>query len=122
MGPGGCPSWGIGVMGQATLNLSHAEVSHIRDNSISGCTLFGGTAILVGLPPHLAEGQVAKANITDVRINNYSSHGIAVAGNGSNADIFDNVITGFGSIEELNQTGLLVGFGAKASVGRNRIS
>jgi parallel beta-helix repeat protein len=49
-------------------------------------------------------------------------HGIAVVGNGSNADIFDNVVTGFGSTEELNQTGILVGFGAKATGGRNRIS
>ena len=39
-GPSGCPTWGIGVMGQATLNLSSAVVTRIRDNSISDCTCY----------------------------------------------------------------------------------
>ncbi len=121
-GPGGCPAWGIGVMGQSTLNLSSAVVTHIRDNSISDCTLSGGTAILIGLPPHLAEGQVANATITDVVVNDYSSHGIAVVGNGSTANLFHNVVTGFGSTQELNQVGILVGFGAVATVRHNEIS
>jgi parallel beta-helix repeat protein len=121
-GPDGCPTWGIGVMGQSTLNLSSAVVTHIRDNSISDCTLPGGTAILIGLPPHLAEGQVANATITDVIVNDYSSHGIAVVGNGSTANIFHNVVTGFGSTQELNQVGILVGFGAVATVRHNEIS
>lgn len=108
-------------MGQATLNLSSAVVTHIRDNSISDCTLFGGTAILVGLPPHLAEGQVANATITDVTINDYSSHGIAVVGNGSIANIHHNVVTGFSTTQELNQVGIMVGFGAVATVRHNEI-
>ena len=89
-GPAGCPNWGIGVMDQATLNLSSAIVNHIRDRSISDCPLIGGTAILVGLPPHLAEGQVGMATITDVIVSDYSSHGIAVVGNQSTANIFHN--------------------------------
>jgi parallel beta-helix repeat protein len=121
-GPSGCPTWGIGVMGQATLNLSSAAVTHIRDRSISECTLFGGTAILIGLPPYLAEDPVAKATITDVTIDDYSSHGIAVVGNGSTANLLHNVVTGVGGTQELNQVGIIVGFGAMATVRHNEIS
>lgn len=120
-GPGGCPHWAIGVMGGATLDLSHASIKSIRQSP--ECTLDGGTGILVGLPPHLAEGQVGNATISDVIVSEYSSHGVCVVGNGSMANISQNVVlTGFGPTRELSQTGIMVGFGASATITNNKIS
>jgi hypothetical protein len=114
-GPNGNPHWGIGVFDGSTLELSHATVTQIRQSP----NLSGGTGILVGLPPWVAEEQVGNAVLSNVNVSGYSNHGICVIGNGSTADIFGNEVIGYGHTRDLIQVGIMVGFGAKAKVTKN---
>lgn len=50
----------------------------------------------------------------------YSYHGICVCGNGSTADILENEVIGYGPSTELGQVGIMVGFGARATVTQNQ--
>jgi parallel beta-helix repeat protein len=114
-GPDGSPHWGIGVLDGSTLELSHATVTRIRQSP----NLTGGTGILVGLPPWVAE-QVGNLVISNVLVSDYSNHGVCVVGNGSTADILENEVTGYGHTPELGQVGIMVGFGARAKVTQNQ--
>lgn len=118
-GPGGCPNWGIAVIGGASLDLSFTTIGHIHDTSISGCSVDRGTAIIVGLP---SENQFGDAKISNVTITDYSSHAIAIMGNNSTARILENSITGYGEPDGIGQVGVLVYGGAAARIRGNRIS
>jgi len=115
-GPDGSPHWGIGVLDGSTLELSHATVTRIRQSP----ALSGGTGVLVGLPPWVAEEQVGNAIISHVVVSEYSNHGICIIGNGSTANISETQVIGYGPTPELGQVGIMVGFGARATVRQNQ--
>lgn len=115
-GSDGSPHWGICILDGSTLELSHATVTRIRQSP----NLSGGTGIMIGLPPWLAEEQVGNAVISHSLVSEYSNHGICVLGNGSTADISQNEVIGYGPTSELGQVGIMVGFGAKAIVNQNQ--
>jgi parallel beta-helix repeat protein len=113
-GPEGCPNCGLAVIGGASLDLSFTTIRGIRDTSISGCSVDGGTAIIVY--------QSSDANISNVIITDYSNHAIAVMGANSTARILENSITGYGEPHGIGQVGVLVEGGAAAKIRGNRIS
>ncbi|MFB6616288.1 right-handed parallel beta-helix repeat-containing protein [Streptomyces sp. NPDC056367] len=83
---------GIRVLGGAHLDLSHAEVSHIKDTPLAPC-LRSATAVLIGDFPG-----AGSADIRDSRITDYQGAGIVVLSADSKATLLRNVVTGQKSI------------------------
>jgi hypothetical protein len=119
-------SFGILVVGNATLNLHDTTVTAIRspldlngqlDTDQTGAGIGVGIQSRAGIP-----GQVGLATINDVMITDYQKTGIRVAFAGSMATITHNTITGFGLSTTIAQNGITIVSGAKATVSDNTIS
>jgi hypothetical protein len=69
----------------------------------------------------LAQGGV-NGRIVGNTITAYQKGGMLINGTGVQANIFDNTVTGDGHITYISQNGIQIGYGATASVMRNRVS
>ncbi|MFE5773288.1 right-handed parallel beta-helix repeat-containing protein [Streptomyces sp. NPDC056485] len=80
---------GIRVLGGAHLDLSRAEVSHIKDTPAAPC-FRSADAVLIGDFP----SGTGSADIRDSKITDYQGSGIVVLGGASKATVVRNVVTG----------------------------
>ncbi len=117
-GPTGCGSlhYGIFVNGGATADIHDNEVTDIGDNTPSGCQ--NGVAIRVGSAT-LGSGTATIENNT---VTDYQKGGIVVSGDGSYADVLDNIVTGDGPTGVIAQNGIQVSYGATANVTGNTVT
>lgn len=118
-GPSSCASigYGIYVIGNATLNLSGAAITNIRDNPMSGCQ--NGAGVRVG---QQAFSQVGHATLSNVTVTNYQKGGIVIDGAGTTATVKNNTVTGVGATPLIAQNGIQISRGAVASVYGNVVT
>jgi hypothetical protein len=64
----------------------------------------------------------ASGTISGNTFTNYQKGGIVANGQGVNVAITDNIVTGQGPVDYIAQNGIQVGYGASASVMRNRVT
>ena len=115
-GPSACGSIraGIIVNNNANANIHDNAVKDIRDSVLSGCQ--NGVGIYVG------RTTPGSATLTNNEFVGYQKGGIYVTEAGSYADLIDNVVTGPGTIDVIAQNGIMVGFGASATLSENEVS
>lgn len=118
-GPGGCGTinMGIFIRDGAYANIHDNKILDIRDNPFSGCQ--NGVAIFVGRASLNTNGT---ADIKNNVIAGYQKNGITVSGEGSNATIDGNTITGVGPTTIIAQNGIQISNGATAEIIGNTIS
>jgi parallel beta-helix repeat protein len=123
-GGGGCDSirYGVLVGGPAGDPSNDAEILHnlvtqIRDNPFSGCQ--NGNAVQVG---RQSAGIAGTADVHHNDIDNYQKSGVVVDGEGSAAEVRQNVIDGVGSTDVIAQNGVQVSRQADAEVRQNTIT
>ncbi|WP_157880276.1 right-handed parallel beta-helix repeat-containing protein [Streptomyces katrae] len=80
---------GIRVLGGAHLDLSHAEVSHIKDTPMAPCFRSANSVLIGDLPTG-----TGSADIRDSRITDYQGSGIVVLNASSKATVLRNTVTG----------------------------
>lgn len=125
--PGGCGAsstgliYGVWVVQNATLNLSHAAINNIYNgafdnNAVGGCQQ--GVAIRVGSN---ALATVGHATITNVTIDRFQKGGIVIDGPGSTGDVEVSTITDAPQ-STIASNGIQVSRGATATVENNTVS
>jgi hypothetical protein len=67
-------------------------------------------------------GGTATGRIAGNTIEQYQKGGIVANGPGTDVQVMDNTVTGFGPVSFIAQNGIQVGYGAAASVMKNRVS
>lgn len=118
-GPAGCGSisYGIFVVGGATLNINNSAINNIADSTFSGCQNGGGIRAGSNFL-----GQVGHLTADHNSISGYQKGGIVVDGPGSTGTITNNTITGAGPTSIIAQNGIQISRGATATVTSNNVS
>jgi parallel beta-helix repeat protein len=116
--------FGILIVGGATLNLTAATVTAIRDPLVNPLPISiraprTASAIEVGLS---SPSEVGHATIDAVTVNDYKESGILVDGPGSTATIRNSTVTGNGPITSAVVTGILITNDSVATVTGNNVS
>ena len=124
-GPGTCGSIdrGISVIGEASLAITQAAVSDIRDNPGSECN--NGFDVGAGTQRHgqMTDPEVGHLTIDHTTLTGYQRAAIFVAGVGSTGQIDHNTIKGAPCTFPCNGPGGIgVFFGASATIDHNTIS
>jgi hypothetical protein len=124
-GPGACGSIdrGISVIGGASLAITRAAVSDIRDNPGSECN--NGFDVGAGTQRHsdMTDPEVGHLTIDHTTLTGYQRAAIFVAGDGSTGQIDHNTIKGAPCTFPCNGPGGIgVFFGASATIDHNTIS
>jgi nitrous oxidase accessory protein NosD len=109
---------GITVVEAATLHISDAAVTHIRNTPLARCVR-SGTGIALG---DNLTGSTGHATITRVAISDYLSVGILLFNAGTTGTISHNVITGRGRTTTQAQTGIELLDGPVATITDNVVS
>jgi hypothetical protein len=99
---------GVFVHEDATATVSNNIITSIRDNPLSGCQQ--GYGIRVGSEAEFDEedSDPGTADLFGNTISDYQKGGIFVDGEGSSADITDNVVTGDFKTKVIGQNGIQV--------------
>jgi hypothetical protein len=107
----------------ANINVQNSTISDIGEKPLNGTQ--HGVAVYfcggVGLPTERCANSNAKGNIQGNYIWNYQKGGIVVNGPLANSNITQNTVIGQGPVDYIEQNGILVGYGAKASVNQNSV-
>ncbi len=130
-GNGGCANreYGVLVLG-GFLQLTKASVTNAQDAnaSLNGCQF--GVGVQVGSKNwrtadwslNLVENFTADAEIENTTITGYAKNGITIDGIGSDGDIHDNIVSGFGPTAVVAQNGIEIARGATGEVDHNSVS
>jgi hypothetical protein len=129
-GNGGCANREYGVLVlEGFLNLTQASVTNARDanESLNGCQF--GVGVQVGSKnwryadfTQVVENFTADAEIEKTTISGYAKNGIVIDGSGSDGDIHDNRVSGFGPTSVVAQNGIEIVRGATGEVYHNSVS
>jgi hypothetical protein len=129
-GNGACLNREYGVLVlEGVLNLTQASVTNARDanENLNGCQF--GVGVQVGSTHWLKlDGGLTDANFTaDAEIDNtivsgYAKNGIVIDGIGSDGDIHDNTVIGFGPTPVVAQNGIEIVRGATGEIYNNKVS
>jgi hypothetical protein len=102
--------------GSVEVTITDSWVHHIGDSPFNGSQHGVGIYYAAMEPGSRAKGHVARNTIE-----RYQKGGIVANGSGATVDITDNTIIGLGPVSVIAQNGIQVGFGADATVMRNRV-
>jgi hypothetical protein len=114
---------------EGVLNLTQASDTNARDanENLNGCQF--GVGVQVGSTHWLKlDGGLTDANFTaDAEIDNtivsgYAKNGIVIDGIGSDGDIHDNTVIGFGPTPVVAQNGIEIVRGATGEIYNNKVS
>jgi len=129
-GNGGCTNREYGVLVlEGFLNLTGASVTDARDTNenLNGCQF--GVGVQVGSTHWLKlDGSLTDANFTadaeieQTTVSGYAKNGIVIDRIGSDGDIHDNTVIGFGPTPVVAQNGIEIVRGATGEVYHNSIS
>ena len=108
---------GNGTSGYVTVDILSSNIHDIGDVPLNGTQ--HGVAIYFRAFSDI--GGVTGRIVGNV-ITHYQKGGIVTNGPGSQANVSDNTVTGEGHITYTAQNGIQIGYGASASVMRNRVS
>jgi hypothetical protein len=120
--------YGVLVL-EGFLHLTQASVTNVQDTngSLNGCQF--GVGVQVGSKNWryadfslVVENFTADAVIEKTIINNYAKNGIAIDGFGSDGEIHDNTVSGFGPTSVVAQNGIQISRGATGEVYKNKVS
>ncbi|HYL73036.1 MAG TPA: right-handed parallel beta-helix repeat-containing protein [Bryobacteraceae bacterium] len=115
----GANYYGVVVDGDAmnvTVDISNSSIHDIGENP------FNGTQHGVAVYYRSFGSGGATGKITGNTVSRYQKGGIVVNGDGSSANVQDNVVTGLGRVNFIAGNGIQVGYGANAQVMRNTVS
>jgi hypothetical protein len=115
----GANYYGIVVNGDVnhvSASITNNYIHDIGESPLSG--MQHGIAVYVRAM-NLTSSASGTVATNDIR--RYQKGGIVVSGQGANVGITDNVLTGEGAVPYIAQNGIQVGYGAMASVMRNKV-
>lgn len=115
----GANYFGVAVIGDTsnvTVDISNSSIHEIGD------PVFNGTQHGVAVYYRSFGTGSATGKITGNTVSRYQKGGIVVNGDGSSANVQDNVVTGLGRIDFTAGNGIQIGYGANAQVMRNTVS
>jgi hypothetical protein len=102
--------------GKVSLDVRHSSIHHIGDSPFTSAQRGVGVYVAAYEP-----GSRARAKVSGNTIERYQKSGIVVNGGGVTAEISDNIVIGLGPVGFIAQNGIQVGYGADATVARNRV-
>ncbi len=109
-------NFGIYVLAGATANIHDNTIKDIRNAPFDGIQT--GVAIRVGR----YNTQTGTATITNNTVIGYQKGGISVRNTGSSATITGNTVTGAGPTSITAQNGILIDYGATATINTNTVT
>jgi flagellar motor protein MotB len=120
-GPGPCDGLlsGIFVRDDARASIHDNDIIALRNDPLGGCQLGVGVRVGRAVDPIMTSGT---ATIADNVISDYQKAGIFVDGEGSQATVTGNTVTGHGPTDVIAQNGIEVVRGASATVTGNTVS
>jgi parallel beta-helix repeat protein len=116
----GANYFGVVVNGDANIisvNVTDSSIHDIGETPLNG-TQHG---VAIYYRAFFLSGS-ANGTISGNTLSNYQKGGIVVNGQGANATVTDNIVTGQGPVNFIAQNGIQVGYGAGASVMRNTVT
>jgi len=106
-----------GDVGSPSASITSSNIHDIGETPLNGSQHGVGVYFRSFLLTGSASGTISNDTFT-----NYQKGGIVVVGQGVNVAITDNVVTGQGPVPYIAQNGIQIGFGASASVMRNKVT
>jgi hypothetical protein len=112
--------YGIFVNGDnaaTSVDILDSAISYIGDSPFNG----NQRGVAVYYRAYLATGS-ATGRVSGNHIDHYQKGGIVVNGTGSNVQVQDNVVEGFGPVGFIAQNGIQFGYGSSGSAMKNTVS
>jgi len=106
-----------GDVGSPSASITSSNIHDIGETPLNGSQHGVGVYFRSFLLTGSASGTISNDTFT-----NYQKGGIVAVGQGVNVAITDNVVTGQGPVPYIAQNGIQIGFGASASVMRNKVT
>jgi hypothetical protein len=102
---------------EVSASVTNSNIHNIGENPLNGTQhgvgIYFRSLTLTGS---------ASGTISNTAVSAYQKGGIVLRGQGVNVAITDNVVTGQGAVPYIAQNGIQVGYGAMASVMRNKVT
>jgi len=106
-----------GDVGSPSASITNSNIHDIGETPLNGTQHGVGIYFRSFFMTGSASGTISNDTLT-----NYQKGGIVANGQGVNVAITDNVVTGQGAVGYIAQNGIQVGYGASASVMRNKVT